>query len=131
MVNELLDRDANWWNTALIHEIFQAEEAELICDLAVSPRSGVDRLIFTVRSAYHLAKDKYEVDKGSCSNRDSSRPMWKALWAIEGPKAAKSFLWKACSEILPTKDKLFKKNITQDPLCPICCREIETTCHIL
>jgi ribonuclease HI len=139
VVSELLDRDANWWNTALIYEIFQAEEAELICDLVVSPRSREDRLIwnynksgdFTVRSAYHLAKDKYEADKGSCSNRDSYRPMWKALWAIEGPKAAKSFLWKACSEILPTKDKLFKKNITQDPLCPICCREIETTCHIL
>jgi ribonuclease HI len=139
MVSELLDRDANWWNTPIIKEIFQAEEAELICRLAVSPRSGEDRLIwnynkngdFSVRSAYHLAKDKFEVDKGSCSHRESSKPLWKAIWAIEGPKAAKSFLWKACSEILPTKDKLFKKNITQDPLCPICCNEVETTGHIL
>jgi ribonuclease HI len=86
---------------------------------------------FTVRSAYHLAKDRFEVDNGSCSNRDNSKVLWKALWAIEGPKAAKSFLWKACSDILPTKDKLFKKNITQDPLCPICCLETETVCHIL
>jgi hypothetical protein len=86
---------------------------------------------FTVRSAYHLAKDRFEVDNGSSSNRDSNKVLWKALWAIEGPKAAKSFLWKACSDILPTKDKLFKKNITQDPLCPICCLETETVCHIL
>lgn len=139
LVSEILDRDNSWWNMPLIHEIFSAEEVGLICSMAVSPRSGKDRLIwnytkngdFTVNSAYHLAKDKFEVDKGSCSNRDSSKPMWRAIWAIDGPKIAKSFLWKACNDILPTKDKLFKKNITQYPICPICCSEIETTCHIL
>ena len=32
----------------------------------------------------------------------------------------KMFLWKACSNILPMKEKLFKRRITNDPLCPIC-----------
>jgi hypothetical protein len=65
----------------------------------VSPKSGEDRMIwnynkkgdFIVRSAYHLAKDKYEIDKGSCSNRDCKKSLWKAIWMIEGPKATKSF----------------------------------------
>jgi exonuclease III len=39
-VSELLNRDTNWWDTGLIHEIFSAEEARLICEIAVSPRSG-------------------------------------------------------------------------------------------
>ena len=86
-VSKLLNRDTNWWDTSTIHEVFSAEEAELICGMTVSPRSGEDRLIwnynksgdFTVRNAYHLAKDKFEVDKGRCSNWDNSKLMWKAI----------------------------------------------------
>jgi hypothetical protein len=138
-VCELLNTNTNWWNTSLISDIFMAEEAELICGMAVSPRTGEDRLVwrctkngeFTVRSAYHLAKDKFEVDKGSCSNRDSNRLLWKAIWQIEVPRATKIFIWKVCSGILPTKEKLHKRKITSDLLCPICNLVIENTVHAL
>ena len=118
----------------LIHEIFSAKEAGLICGMAVSPCSGEDRLTwhynkngeFTVRSAYHLAKDKFEVDNWSCSSRDNSKMLWKVIWKIEGPRATKSFLWKACNGILPTKDKHFQKHVTSDPRL-----ETETMGHIL
>lgn len=56
--------------------------------------------------------------------------MWKAIWNIGVPRVVKMFLWKACSNILPTKEKLFKKHITHGPLCPICSLEIETIGHI-
>jgi hypothetical protein len=87
-VCELLNTGTNWWNMPLIHDIFIAEEAELICGMAVSPRIGEDRLIwkctkngeFSVRSAYHLAKEKFEVDLGSCYNKDSNRMLWRAIW---------------------------------------------------
>jgi exonuclease III/ribonuclease HI len=138
-VSELLDTTTNWWNMSLIRDIFSVEEADLIGRQAVSPRSGMDRLVwshtkngeFTVRSAYHLAKDKFEVDRGSCSNRDNNRTLWKAIWNIDVPRAAKIFLWKACSGILPTKENLYSKKITPDPLCPICQLEVETTAHAL
>jgi hypothetical protein len=138
-VSELLDRDTNWWNYSLIHEVFSAEEAELICSLPVCPSRGEDKLIwqhnktgeYTVRSGYHFAKGKFEADMGSCSNSDNNRMLWKAIWGINAPRAAKTFVWKACSEILPTKEKLFRKHVTQDPLCPICCLEVETIMHAL
>lgn len=43
----------------------------------------------------------------------------------------KTFLWKACSDILPTKELLFRRHVTLDPLCPICGLESETIGHIL
>jgi hypothetical protein len=43
----------------------------------------------------------------------------------------KLFLWQACNNILPTKEKLFKRKIIDDPLCPVCCREVETVGHAL
>ena len=87
-VCELLNTGTNWWNMALIHDIFTAKEAKLIYGMAVSPRIGEDRLVwrctkngeFSVRSAYHLAKDKFEVDMRNCSNRDSNWLLWRVIW---------------------------------------------------
>jgi hypothetical protein len=36
-------------------------------------------------------------------------------------------MWRACQNILPTKDNLVKRKIIQDPLCPICGLEPETS----
>jgi hypothetical protein len=43
----------------------------------------------------------------------------------------KTFLWQACSEILPTRANLFRKKFISSPLCPICELETETTTHVL
>jgi hypothetical protein len=129
----------NWWKTYLIKEVFMAEEADLICGLAVSPRSGEDRRIwrgtqsgqYTVRSAYHMAKERVEADFGSCSNVEQKKVTWKKLWACRVPNVVKNFLWKACNNILATNDNMFKKHITNDPLCPVCNLEVETIEHII
>lgn len=41
------------------------------------------------------------------------------------------FLWKACSNILPTKLNLEKRSVVEDSLCPICRLEGESVEHIL
>jgi hypothetical protein len=51
--------------------------------------------------------------------------------ADQGPKVVQTFLWKACQNILPTKENLYRRHITQDSLCPICGREDETHVHIM
>lgn len=43
----------------------------------------------------------------------------------------KKILWRACHDILPTRANLVKRNIVDDPECPICEREVETGFHIL
>jgi hypothetical protein len=40
-------------------------------------------------------------------------------------------MWRACQNILPTKDNLVKRKIIQDPFCPICGLEQEISFHIL
>ena len=58
----------------LIHEIFTTEETCTICGLAMCPRGGDDKLAwaytkngeYSLRSGYHLANERFEVDKGSC-----------------------------------------------------------------
>jgi ribonuclease HI len=43
----------------------------------------------------------------------------------------KVWFWKACQDILPTRDNLFRRKVVDDPNCPICGREMETIYHTL
>jgi hypothetical protein len=40
-------------------------------------------------------------------------------------------MWKACHNILLTKENLFKRRVVDNKLCPCCEREEETTLHAL
>ena len=65
-VSALVDESLMWWNTSMIHSIFTEEDAVSICSMAICPQRQQDKLvwvgtkngIFSVKSAYHLAKEK-------------------------------------------------------------------------
>jgi hypothetical protein len=138
-VSELISGDTGWWNTQLIHSIFNKSEAESICSLAISPQQRDDKLIwsgtkngfFTVRSVYHMEKARSVKEKGECSKKAIYSEVWKKIWKLKVPGVKKNFLWKVGNNILPTKENLYKKKITQDPLCPICGLFSESVGHIL
>ena len=60
--------------------------------MVVSLHKGMDGLAwagtkngqFTVRSAYHVAKDKFEKEEGSSSNMHESQLLWKKIWKLKG-----------------------------------------------
>ncbi|KAL0011885.1 hypothetical protein SO802_006993 [Lithocarpus litseifolius] len=49
---------------------------------------------------------------------------------IQVPTKVKHFAWKACRDILATRENLWKRNITKDNLCESCGKAPETVCHI-
>lgn len=68
--------------------------------------------------------------KGDSSNIDCDL-LWKTIWAMPVTNAFKVFMWHACTNLLPTKQTLLKRNDVVDPNCPICLREDETLGHVL
>jgi hypothetical protein len=138
-VRDLIDRDTRWWNISLVHDIFLQDEADLICGIPICPGRQGDRLewvgtkngIFSVKSAYHLAQGLSESATGSCSSYNNISQHWKKVWHIKGAPVVKTFMWQACSEILPTKANLYRKKIISSPLCPVCELESETVAHVL
>ncbi|KAK7841475.1 putative ribonuclease h protein [Quercus suber] len=46
------------------------------------------------------------------------------------PNKIKHFAWKACKNILSTKENLKKRNITKDCICDSCGKTFESTCHL-
>ena len=47
------------------------------------------------------------------------------------PNKIKHFVWKACNGILPTKESLFRRKITESKTCEACGGQTETTMHVL
>ncbi|XP_042942883.1 uncharacterized protein LOC122277065 [Carya illinoinensis] len=138
-VAELIDPTTRSWKTELVKEIFEEGEAEVILQTPVSSMNSRDRLIwhgtkggsFSVRSAYHMEKDREMADKGQASTSKCLKGVWNKLWHIRTAPSEKMFLWRACQDSLPTQLNLFKRKIASDPLCPLCCREEESTMHVL
>jgi hypothetical protein len=86
---------------------------------------------FTVRSAYHLGREIQDQAGGQCSNMVKGAEVWKTIWGLEVPNTVKIFLWKACHDLLPTKENLFHKRIVEDKSCPCCTPEAESTFHAI
>lgn len=86
---------------------------------------------FTVRSAYYLQKDFERRGMAESSITPTHSKVWSKIWGQKAPNVVKNFLWRACHEILPTKKNLQQRKINEDPLCPVCGLEEETTRHIL
>jgi hypothetical protein len=55
----------------------------------------------------------------------------EACLAAPIPWTVQLFLWCACNNILPTKEKLCQHRIVEDPLCPMCGRHAESTTHAI
>jgi hypothetical protein len=127
------------WNVPLVKSIFNTEEAAIICNIPLSRYNQHDKLIwraansgmFTVQSAYFLKNDKKSVLTGEGSHSSDHGSTWKEIWSLQVPNSVKMFLWRACKNILPTKENLFKRKVLKDAICMFCSQEVESTRHVL
>jgi hypothetical protein len=62
---------------------------------------------------------------------NSASHLWRRLWSLKLPRHILLFLWRACNEILPTKNNLYKRKVVTDQLFPMCGSEAESVGHAL
>ncbi|XP_041016162.1 uncharacterized protein LOC121258684 [Juglans microcarpa x Juglans regia] len=86
---------------------------------------------YIVKSGYHYQRSLESGMEGEASRRHSDKDVWKRLWKMKVALALKFFVWRACSEALPTCASLKMRKVMEDPLCPICRIEPETSGHAL
>lgn len=138
-VSDLIDVSTKGWNSVLIDECFPVFIANAIKNIPLCPLLPPDKIIwngtssglFSVRSAYHLAIELSRNKLGESSSFSGSHVYWKKIWAINVPNASKIFLWRACQNLLPTKQNLIRKGVGVDDLCPCYMLEVESMIHVL
>ena len=88
-------------------------------------------VFFSVKSAYHLAKEMEDRFKAESSKGMYRSEVWKMIWKLNVPSVVKNFLWPAYHDILPMRENLMKQKVVTNPMRPVCGLEVETTIHIL
>ncbi|XP_059451003.1 uncharacterized protein LOC132181787 [Corylus avellana] len=134
----LIDEDSGWWNSRLLGQLFNEEEVAAIQSLPLSSTSQADMLIwrgtangiFSVKSAYHLAKEVEDRDKAGCSMGLHKSDVWKLIWKLKIPNVEKNFIWRACQDILPTRDNLLRRRIAEEPIAVGEMVRVEESAHV-
>jgi hypothetical protein len=65
------------------------------------------------------------------STRGKESIIWRGICGMQLAIVAKNFMWRAYQDLLLAKDNLVRRKIIQDPECPLCGLEAETSYHIL
>lgn len=68
---------------------------------------------------------------GESSNPSLRTQQWHSIRRPGVPNPVKLLLWKACHNIILTRENLYERKISVQMLCPICNLEIESVIHTL
>lgn len=74
------------------------------------------------------------METSSGSNSYEKKSFWSGLWKLKVTGKVRHFMWKACSDSLPTKQNLNKWIILKEDVCQLCqhdSQQSETTLHVL
>ena len=138
-VVSLIDSATGWWNINLIDRCFHPLEARLIKSLPLSSIPLPDSLVWSseksgsycVKSGYKLLCNLHNLDTNHLQVSESQLGFWKSIWKMKVPGKIKHFIWKACTNSLPTKDNLMKRKILNESVCSRCAEESESVVHAL
>ena len=115
------------------------QDQDDILSIPLASNSARDALVwkenksqtFTVKSAYLVACRLKEATRVEHSAADSDRHLWRRVWKLNVPPKVRTFVWRACANILPTRDNLHRRKLKVDPRCELCCQHHESTGHLL
>ena len=113
-VANLIDTITHQWDRGKVHAIFKPDTREDILKIKLNNVAFRDRLVwkenktnkFSVKTAYQVALRLHHQQTGEHSLASMDRKMWKRLWSLNIPPKVRNFMWRACSNILPTKANL-------------------------
>ncbi|XP_040999571.1 uncharacterized protein LOC121245775 [Juglans microcarpa x Juglans regia] len=138
-LSDIIDPQQKIWQESLLSELFTHQEIEGIKAIPISLGGREDKLTwqftpngcFTIKSGYYIGKELEREQVGETSGIAKDCQVWRSIWKLKVPPATKMFIWRACSEVLPTIANLKRRKVVNDSICLICKREHETSGHAL
>ena len=138
-VIDLIDKDTWQWDRGKLFAMFDRRTCEAILALPLTRQNSQDKLIwkenrsqrFMVRSAYQVALRLKYPQQAEHSSVQAHGSTWRKIWELNVPPKVRTFLWRACSGCLPTRENLHKKRIRVEQRCELCHHHTETIGHVL
>ena len=129
MVSELIDENSRQWDREKPFDLFAYHTWMEIMVIPLSRVASRDKLnwkenkgkVFSMKSTYQVALRLKQLDYVEHSTAARDRPIWNKIWSLKVPPKVKNFMWRACSNILPTRDNLHRRKLHVEPRCGFCC----------
>lgn len=68
---------------------------------------------------------------GKGGDLDAFHKAWIVIWSMDIAPKVKHFLWRLCSNTLPTRELLHHRHLLAETLCPWCEAAVESSAHAL
>ena len=138
-VDSLINQDTKQWDLAKIDLLFLPFEAAKIKSILLCFSNQADCMVwprcrdglYSVKTGYQLLCEMDTQNRASGSDSSSYRGFWRRLWKMRVPNKIKMFLWRACTDALPTRCNLVRRKVLDDPTCSMCGTGAENTMHAL
>ncbi|KAK6116532.1 hypothetical protein DH2020_049737 [Rehmannia glutinosa] len=138
-VRDLFREDQLGWDTELVSNIFNQDEAKDILGIPIRNTTSEDRICwhhttfgqYSVKSGYKLAVNLEQNMRQHPSSSEDHTTLWKWLWKLNIPPKVHIFIWKVIHGTLPVQAALYRRNSVPDPMCKRCGDAIETVEHAL
>lgn len=140
-VADVINNQLGKWDVHKLSSCLPKEVVDAIVAIPLPMVRRGDQLVwhynsngcYSVKSGYHIAHQFHleEQKEKPESSFKLKKDAWKILWKMKIPNKVKNFWWRACKNVLATKENLFKRKCARDRLCPICENETETVEHMI
>ena len=124
MVKDLIDAHTFQWDKEILSIPLQSNPTR---DVLVW--KGNKSHSFSVETAYQVAIRLREQNQVEHSTASRDRTHWRKIWKLNVPPKVRNFIWRACSNILPTKESLHRRRVNVDARCELCCQQPKSAGH--
>jgi len=138
-VAELIDKRSWQWNRNKVAGMFATKIYDEIMAIPLSRDRMRDTLIwkenrkheFSVKSAYQVAIRLKQGVEAEHSRAGEEGKLWKLIWELNVPPKIRNFMWRAVSNILPTRDNMYRRRVVVESTYEFCHQHPETEAHLL
>lgn len=114
MVAGLKENEVKAWGVSKVSSIFDDRDARMILSIPLRLHRTVDswyqledrREVYTVKSGYKLVRGMTQPQ----TNENRSE-VWNSIWRVRAMPKMKDLLWRAASNCIPTRSRLFQGHI--------------------
>lgn len=139
MVKDLIDATTLQWDRDKVFNLFAHRTRLEILSISLQDNPNRDVLMwkennsqtFLVKFAYQVVirlKEQTWIEHSTAS-RDQTN--LRQIWKLNVPPKVRNLVWRACSNILPTRESLQRRRVKVDAHCELCFQQLEFVGHLL